>query len=66
MDIGLKINILGSSFTCVLKFCISCIHVLAAIIVVYVFSCINKFLLFRVFSYINIYLIFLRIFRALT
>ena len=44
-----------------MKFRVSCIRVLAAILVVYVFSCINKIFYFFVcvFSCINIYFYFL-------
>ena len=68
------------SFTRVSKFRVSCIRVLAAIIVVYVFSCSNKVCYFfvyvfsctnkcfyfsvYVFSCIDIYFIFLGIFRV--
>ena len=52
-------------YSCI-KFRVSCIRVLAAIIVVYVFSCTNKILYFfvYVFSCIIIYFYFYCIFRV--
>ena len=51
----------GIEFYSCMKFRVSCIRVLAAIIVVYVFSSTNKFFYFfvYVFSCINIYFYFL-------